>query len=471
MKRLATLALLAAAVTAGAKVTPSVMLTDNMVLKQNSNARITGKAKPGEKITAIPSWNNQKYTVKASNDGRWSIALPTPAGGFEAYTIKVADSSKDTLTVKNVLIGEVWLASGQSNMEMNLTSHGGTATRGGKEEIVNSRDQANYIRLFNVPRVQSVVPEDTVACSWTVPNPVAASDFSAVAWFFAKTLSHALDVPVGIVSAAYGGTKVEGWLPKEIVKDYPDFTLDPDSIMRMNHMARPTTLYNAMFHPVKDYSYSGVIWYQGCSNSWDLEHYGDRQKTLIKQWRKDIGEGDIPFFITELAPYIQHGGKGAEFREVQWKAAEETPNAGIVCTNDLVMPEERFNIHPENKYDVGARHAYLALNKVYGQDIYPVQNPTIESWTVEGPEVTLKFKTDWKNLSHNLDVKGFEIAGEDGVFYPAVYEPIQYNPRGKVYSDKVANPRYVRYGWGDYAPGNLHGGNGLPARPFNITIE
>ena len=284
-----------------AKVRAASLITDNMVLPQNSNARIYGTADPGADITVIPSWNNKAYTTSTDRTGEWSLAIETPAGGFTPYSITISDG--EPLTVNNVLIGEVWLASGQSNMQMPLKGFPGCCTLGGYDEIASSGDEAGNVRFFTVPLTQSYTPLDTVAASWTVPSPETAPDYSALAWHFAKRMSDVLNVPVGIVSAAYGGAKVESWTPRDMLEKYPDISLDPKDIEPMVHYHRPMLMYNAMFNPIKNYTYNGIIWYQGCSNVSTYQTYSERLAAMVKRWRDDIGLGDIPFYDVEIAPY------------------------------------------------------------------------------------------------------------------------------------------------------------------------
>ena len=352
-----------------AKVRPSAMIGDNMVLQQNSHARIFGEADPGSTVTVTPSWDNKPYTTVTDRTGRWCLAIDTPAGGFTPYSITISDG--EPLTFDNILVGEVWLASGQSNMQMPLKGFPGCCTLGGFDEIASARDKAGKIRFFTVPLTQSYTPLDTVAASWTVPAPETAPEYSALAWHFAKRMSDVLDVPVGIVSAAYGGAKVESWTPRELLETYPDVSLDPKDIEMLVHYHRPMLMYNAMFLPIKDYTYKGIIWYQGCSNVATYRTYPERLAAMVKDWRDNIAIGDIPFYAVEIAPY-EYGdpseqGKAPLLREAQWKAIRLIPNSGMISTNDLVEPYERLNIHPANKKAVGDRLWDLVLSVDLGK--------------------------------------------------------------------------------------------------------
>ena len=453
--------------TAEAKVRLSSMFTDNMVLEQNENVRIFGQADPGAQVTVTPSWNGKTYTTTTDRIGEWSLAVETPAGSFTPYSITVSDGEPTTLD--NVLIGEVWLASGQSNMDMPLKGFAGCNVSRGFDEVASAREQAGRIRMFKVPMSRSMTPVDTVNARWTVPSPELAPDYSAVAWYFAKRMSQVLDVPVGIVCATYGGSKVESWLPREILETYDDISLDPADLDKIPHYLRPLVMYNAMFYPIKDYVYKGIIWYQGCSNVGTETTYADRLETMVKHWREQIGRDDIPFFAVEIAPFEYRGnqsGKAPLLRQAQWDAIRAIPNSGMISTNDLVEDFERYNIHPGNKRDVGFRLCDLAINRAYGMTQMPCESPRYKSHRIEGKEVRLEFEAQVYGLCRNYDIRGFEVAGKDRIFHPADKVSLVSANEIVVSSDAVAEPVAVRYCWRDFQPGTLYGANHLPCIPF-----
>lgn len=452
-----------------AKVRPASMITDNMVLQQNANARIYGTADPGSTVTVTPSWDGKAYTTTTDRTGEWSLAVKTPAGSFTPYTITLSDG--EPLTINNVLIGEVWLASGQSNMQMPLKGFPGCCTLGGYDEIASASDEAGKVRFFTVPLTQSYTPLDTVAASWTVPSPDTAPEYSALAWHFAKRMSDVLNVPVGIVSAAYGGAKVESWTPRDMLEKYPDVSLDPKDIEPIVHYHRPMLMYNAMFNPIKNYTYNGIIWYQGCSNVATYDTYAERLAAMVKRWRDDIGIGDIPFYAVEIAPY-EYGDptekdKAPLLREAQWKAVGMIPNSAMISTNDLVEPYERFNIHPADKAAVGKRLCDLALNKTYGKKQFPVESPRYKSHRFMDGAAWVAIDSPSDGICRNYMIEGFEVAGADRVFHPADSVWLHWQTNEMVVSSKnVPDPVAVRYGWRDFLPGNLHAGNYLPLIPF-----
>ncbi len=455
--------------TLDAKVTPGSMITDNMVLQQNGKARLYGTADPNKTVTVTPSWSNIPYSTKSDANGKWQVKIDTPAGGYTPYSITISDGTP--VTLENVLIGEVWLASGQSNMEMPLKGFSGCCVEGGYDEVASARERAGKIRFYTVPLKQSYEPLDTIDAVWTVPGPDTAAEYSAVGWNFAKRLNDVLDVPVGIVRCAYGGARVESWTPREILETYTDVSLNPDDIDKMTHYVRPLLMYNAMFNPSKDYTYKGIIWYQGCSNVGADEVYAQRLANMVEHWRKELGEGNIPFYQVEIAPYEydspEQDGKSPLLREAQWKAAEIIPNSGIVCTNDLVKPYERFNIHPADKATPGKRLAELALNKTYGNTVFPVVSPRYKGHRIKDGAVYVAIDSPSDGICRNYEIEGFEVAGADKVFHPADSVSLDWRTNEFVVSSKdVPQPVAVRYGWGDFMPGNVHAGNYLPLVPF-----
>lgn len=469
MKKFVVVSLMAAAfVVLDAKIKLNPMIGDNMVLQQNAKVRLWGHATPSGNIDVRPSWSDKTFTALTGEDGGWSIEIETPVGNFDKHSISFTDKADgDVVTVGNVLVGEVWLASGQSNMQMPLKGYEPCPVNGGYDEVAESGRRAGSIRFLTVPLTQSYTPLDTVAASWVVPSPKTSPEFSAVAWHFAKRLTDVLEVPVGIVSAAYGGARVESWLPEEIVKGYPDISLDRDSIESMTHWMRPVLMYNAMFLPVKDYTYRGIIWYQGCSNVDSWQTYAARLATMAGHWRDMIGEGEIPFYAVEIAPFDYGNDRSPYLREAQWDAIGMIPNSGMVATNDMAQPHERHNIHPAEKRTVGNRLGNLALNRTYGHTQFPVDAPRFKSLEPQGDRIKVNFDTPRNGLCRNHDIQGFEIAGKDKVFHPAEVVGIDDQKAYIILSSpEVAEPIHVRYCFHDFQLGNFCGADFLPLVPF-----
>lgn len=468
MKSIISAILLLSFLPVSATVRLSSLIGDNMVLQQNSHARIFGTADPESRITVSLSWTDSVFTTTTDRIGEWSLAIKTPGGGFTPQSITISDG--DPLTINNVLIGEVWLASGQSNMEMPLKGFPGCCIEGGFDEIAGAGKEAERIRFFTVPLSQSYTPVDTVDSSWAVPSPETAPGFSALAWHFAKRLADVLNVPVGIVSAAYGGSKVESWTPRELLETYPDVSLDPSDIEKITPYHRPMLMYNAMFEPIKNYTYKGIIWYQGCSNVATYETYAERLANMVRKWREEIAIGDIPFYSVEIAPYEYDGiedGKGAYLRREQHRAVELIPNSGIISTNNLVKPYEKYNIHPSDKATPAKRLADLALNRTYGKTQFPVRSPKYKSHKFVDGAAWVAIESPDGGICRNYDIRGFEVAGPDGVFHDADNVWLHWQTNEMVVSSKeVPEPTAVRYGWGDFKPGTLHGADYLPLIPF-----
>ena len=448
--------------------------SDGMVLQQNSQALVWGHAEPGAAVSIVPSWSKSKYTCTAGPDGVWKLNLSTPAASYESREIEVR-SGKEKLILKDVLIGEVWVASGQSNMEMPLRGFHNCPVEGMLEEVALKENPA--LRMFTVEITHSEEPLQDVQRTkgWLKAGPDTRKGMSAVAYFFAKYLQAALDVPVGILALPRGGSRVESWLPKSTVEAYEDCSAEAQKAR--TEWTRAYVMYNGMQQPVKGYTARGFIWYQGCSNVGAHEAFPARMQELVRQWREDWGSADMPFYQVEIAPFIYGDGpdglSGALLRQAQHEAARLIPNGGIVCTNDLVSPYEAENIHPCRKREVGLRLACLALNRDYGHSEVACLSP-------EADEVCRDAKDSSKLLVHiancpgGLDrlaeIRGLEVAGEDGVFHKVGKVTMQWQKDlMKVSCPEVPYPVRVRYGWGNFKPGNLHNSDGLPLVPFDLV--
>lgn len=467
-KQLLVITCLCCTATLGAKVKLPSLICDNMVLQQQTDVKLWGTATPEAEVRVTPSWNTRPATCRADKNGKWILKLSTPEAGYTPHRITFDDGEK--LTIENVLIGEVWLASGQSNMEMPLRGFYACPTEGGAEEIINASSEKG-IRLFTVPKTQSYKPLDNCGGSWSTPSVETASSFSAVAWFFAQSVSHALQVPVGIINSSFGGAKVESWTSRELVETYPDICLDRDSIQRMTEFLRPVLMYNAMLKPLQNFTIKGFIWYQGCSNVDTYTTYADRLSRMVQLWRKEWGQGDIPFYYVEIAPHVyrEHPqiGKAAYLREAQFKALELIPNSGMISTNDLVETYERYNIHPRQKRKIGQRLSYMALNRTYGMEQLHCFSPQYKSLDIVDGRAIVSFNHLEEGICRYCDYEGFEIAGEDKVFHPA--DKVRFlwqTGQLEVSSQKVPRPVAVRYCFHDFQPGNMIGGNELPLVPF-----
>lgn len=461
-----------------AKLVLSGLCSDGMVLQQNDKAAIWGTADPGSQITVTPSWNGTAYRAKADKNGRWTVKVATPKGSYKTYTMTVKGDG-ETVRIKDVLVGEVWLASGQSNMEMPMRGFYNCPVEDALEYI-SAPAATEKIRMFTVPIKQSYEPLTQVEGQWKGAESATIPDMSATAYFFARKLNETLDIPVGIVSCAYGGARVESWTPKEILETYPDEDLSREAIEAQTHYVRPYLAYNAMLCPVMGYTVKGFIWYQGCSNVGRHEQFPERMATMIGHWRECWGdtEAKLPFYMVEIAPYRYKPAtavsNAALLRQAQHITASQVPNCGIVVTNDLVEPYEMDNIHPAKKKEVGDRLAYLALNRDYGFTRIACNSPeAIRCYRLQNScEIAVELTDTPNGLNRWMEIEGLEVAGSEGIFYPVTYAYFEWNPKVlKIRSEYVFDPCEVRYGWGDFKPGNLKNVEGLPVAPFWVKIE
>ncbi|MGQ7867763.1 sialate O-acetylesterase [Sunxiuqinia sp. sy24] len=440
---------------------PSV-ISDNMVLQRNSVVTIWGwSSKTIEPITVTGSWNGVAVTQDAYQ-GKWSVQLTTPeAGGPYSVTIE----GHETITLSNVLIGEVWIASGQSNMEWSASS----GINNAQDEI----DQANYpnIHLFQVPKHQSPNPQDDTPGQWTACKPETMKDFSAVAYFFGRKLHKELNVPIGLINASWGGTRAEVWLnAKSLINDSDFVDLKEHFTENKWHSSQPGYMYNAMIAPLIPFEIAGAIWYQGEANRLDPDSYPGILESLIRNWREEWGS-DFPFYLVQIAPFnYKEKEAGVLMREAQLKTFKKVPNTGMVVVSDI---GDINNIHPQNKQDVGKRLANWALAKNYDFTDIAFSGPVYREGKREGKEMVVYFDYADNGLMKKGDeLTHFEICGPDKIFMEAQTR-IEGNTV-RVWNSKIINPIAVRFAWGNSAEPNLYNRAGLPASCFrtdNWKIE
>ena len=450
-----------------AKVTLPDILSDNMVLQQSTGVKLWGKASPNATVKVQPSWVKMTTTVKTDSKGNWQTTIQTPAATFSPQTLTFSDG--EVLTLKNILIGEVWLASGQSNMEMPLNGFWNCPVQGANETIALS-GQNKGIRFATVPKTPAYEPQETVAGKWMESNPNNAPWFSATAYHFAQTLYHSLDVPVGIIVCSWGGSRVESWTNRQILETYPDIDLTKKGIEDVQDWKRPLLMYNGMLKPLNNFTIKGFIWYQGESNVGKHTDYPARFAAMVELWRKDWGLGNLPFYYAEIAPWIYGDGElgtsGALLREAQFKSQFIIPNSGMISTNDLVEDYEKTNIHPRNKTDVGKRLAYMALNQTYAFKNIAAHGPEFKSMEVKDGKIILSFNYAPDGFNRENDIRGFEICGSDKVFVPAVARLDNNNLKIILSNDQIPAPVAARYGFRNFQPGNLANTRELPVVPF-----
>jgi sialate O-acetylesterase len=439
-------------------VLPAIF-NDHMVLQQKTNAVIWGKATPGNIVEINTSWDNNNYSTRANSDGNWKIAVRTPSAGGP-YEIVISDGKE--LKLSNVLIGEVWICSGQSNMEMPMKGYRNEPVIGSNEAIATSGNE--YIRLFTVSRDKSLEPLDDLTGEWLECLPENVSEFSATAYFFGSMIRQVLGVPVGLICSSWGGTRIEPWISEQGIKKVDWITL-PDKKQSGDFSPQlPTVLFNAMIKPLTGFSIRGAIWYQGESNRNEPARYAELMPGLIENWRSEWGIDEMPFYYVQIAPfdYGLTGLNSALLREAQLKASTALPNTGMASLMDT---GEKDCIHPANKRAAGERLAYLALARTYGKKGFACSGPVLRDMNIEGNMVKLTFDHAENGLTtFGKELQNFKIAGPNERFYQAT----AFITREGItlFAPRVTNPVAVRYAFDDFVIGELYNTEGLPASSF-----
>jgi sialate O-acetylesterase len=439
--------------------------SDNMVLQQFKNVPIWGKAAPNSVVKVFTTWNLTTVKDTADAQGNWKVMLKTyKAGGPFRIIIR---EKKETVTIKNVFLGEVWVLAGQSNMEMPLQGYRDQPVEGSNEEILNSAGRK--IHWFKVHRASTTAPLDTVKpCKWQTAAPENVAELSATGWFFAKMLSSHLNVPIGVIACNYGGSSAEAWMRPEALAGYDDYQIPKEGEQIPNVVKTPTTLYNGMLHPLLGYGIRGVLWYQGESNYTNPKRYEEIFPKMVKDWRKLWEQGEFPFYYAQIAPFDYSMFKDKDYvnsaflRDAQRKVESVIPNSGMIVLMDT---GDSVGIHPMNKRAAGERFGMMALAKTYGIKGISYASPRFREMVVKGSDVTLLFDDAPLGLtSYRKEMKAFEIAGPDSIFQPAKAKIV--NGTVVVSSAVVTNPVAVRYAFKDYVQGDLFGCNGLPVSSF-----
>lgn len=433
---------------------PSV-IGDNMVLQQKSEVSVWGWGEPGNEIKVTGSWNNDTVKAKADNHSFWSVKLKTPSAGGP-YTINLKSGGE--LTLKNIMIGEVWICSGQSNMEWSARHN----LMNAEEEIKN----ANYpdIRLFHVKKLASNTPQENCFARWEECTPESMSTFSSVGYFFARNLNQKLNIPIGIIEVAWGGTPAEVWIREDLVNADPLLKSCAGRLTKYDWWPNePGVTYNSMIAPLIPFNIAGAIWYQGEGNAVTPESYRKLMGTLIQNWRADFGK-DFPFYFVQIAPFAYgNESKAPIIREMQMQTAGDIQKTGMVVVSDLV--DDIKNIHPANKQDVGRRLANWALGENYGVQGQPYRHPEYESMKIEKSKVRITFRNVPGGLiTRSEKIDCFEIAGADRKFVSAT---VKIDGKTVIVSAKdVKTPEAVRFSFSNDAIGNLFSTEGLPVAPF-----
>lgn len=472
MKRLLTLiALLAVTLlNSYAKVELAPLFADNMVLQRDSEAAIWGRAEPGARVVITSTWAKGKTVVHADDQGRWNVMLATPsAGGPHELTF----NDGDRLTLKNILIGEVWICAGQSNMEMTMRGFMGQPVEGAAELILTAKPSVP-IRSCNLSRIKSLELEEECDARWFEHTSEGVAEASATAYFFAKRLCDVLGVPVGIINVSWGGSPIEAWmnpelLRREFAEEFSFAHLDSMTWPEENPWKAPGVLYNGMLHSVAPYTAKGFLWYQGCDNISRYEQYKRLQPAFVKMLRQEWGNDRMPFYFTQIAPYGYFNPDAPDAGYMMWAQAqtlEMIPYSGMAATHDV---GEVNCIHPADKKSVGDRLAFLALVNDYGYEGIDAATPIPIDFKFEEGQAIVTFEAGHMGLSPlSKDVDGFELAGEDGIFYPAKGIVLWNNPKKVlVYKcPQVQKPVAVRYGMKNWSEATVFNCFGVPISPF-----
>lgn len=440
---------------ASADVKPHPLFTDHAVLQQGRTLPVWGWAADGEKVTVRLA--GQEASAEAK-DGKWRVDLqPLEAGGPHQLTIE----GKNKVVVDDVLVGEVWVASGQSNMEWGLN-----ATDGSEQAIAAATN--NKIRFFTVPKKPAGDPQSTVDAHWVVCSPETAKNFSAVAYYFGQDLSKRFDRPVGLIGTYWGGTPSEAWTRRDKLASTPGLAHILGYDRKTDDAWYPGGLFNGMIAPIVPYSIAGAIWYQGESNADRAWQYRTLFPAMISSWREAWGQGDFPFLLVQLAPFdprkrTEPGDSNwAELREAQLLSTKVLPNVGMAVITDVGEWED---IHPRKKQPVGARLAIAARKLAYGEELEH-SGPELRGAKFDGGQATLTFDHVGGGLeARGGELTGFTLAGEDRKFHEAEAK-ITGADTIVVSSASVPHPVSVRFGWADFPVVNLWNKAGLPATPF-----
>ena len=448
------------------------VFSNHAVLQRASTVSVWGWGEPGKSVFVSNTWNFKTEKATVAEDGTWRMSIPTgKAGG--PYTISV-HSGNETIVLEDIMLGEVWVCSGQSNMEMPVGGFGFQKVEGAMAAILDSPETASRLRVFNIKTPRCTEPIDDVTAEWKYSTPAVTAGTSAIAYFFGKRLTKALDVPVGIIVNAWGGSRIECWMTKEVIEGSGISAEELKEIYSIKEdynkwPETPELIWNGRVNPVVGYGAKGFLWYQGCSNM-DQTCYDKLQTAMVQFWRDKWGRGDMPFIYALLAPYEHgdcNGRKRPLFLETQRRALLTTPNSYAVSLETL---GDRGTIHPGQKQEVADMMFMRAYSTIYGQDAgvtvdYP--EPKTVDYLDDG-RVKITFTNVWSNLMSITarDIVGFELAGKDRVFHLAQAQVDWDGQTVYVNCADVPKPVAVRYAWRNWMGANMQTSFGIPVPPF-----
>lgn len=459
--------LLISAFSIHAEIKLPAIFANNMLLQQSTQVNIWGKADANKTVSIQASWAKNPVKTVADKDGKWKTSFKTPKADGKTYSLTISDGK--TLTLNNLILGELWLCSGQSNMEMPMKGFKNQPVDGSNMDILKSTNPD--IRLFTVKRNSTIEAQHDVTGKWEAATPETVRDFSATGYYFGRLLQETLHVPVGLILSSWGGSCIEAWMTEDMLRAFPSIKIPKKEADIKEKNRTPTTLYQAMIHPIVGLTIKGIIWYQGESNYDRADSYADMFKTMVADWRKNWGQKDtIPFYYCQIAPfdYSIFTKKGetpinsAYLREAQMKAESMIPKSGMAVLLDVGLEK---GIHPRKKQIAGERLALLALTKTYGVKGVESESPVYKSIEIQNDTVIVSFDRApmWISAT-DFESKLFTVAGEDKVFHPAK----TWIVRSKMYvkSEDVKKPVAVRYAFENYVEGDLYGSDGMPVSSF-----
>lgn len=465
--KLSTLFFLVSLISAHAEIKLPAIFSDNMLMQRNTQVNIWGKADAGKTVTIKTSWSKKMVKTTVDADGNWKAVLETPAADDKTHSITLSDGK--VLILNNIVLGELWLCSGQSNMEMPMKGFKNQPVEGANMDILRSNN--SQIRLFTVKRNSTIEAQTDVTGTWQEATPETVREFSATGYYFGRLLFETLHVPVGLILSSWGGSSVEAWMSEDMLRAFPEVKIPATEADIKEKNRTPTTLYQAMINPIVGLTLKGVIWYQGESNYDRAESYAKMFSTMINGWRKNWNQKDtIPFYYCQIAPYdysiITEKGKdvinSAYLREAQLKAESTIPHSGMAV---LLDAGSRDCIHPPKKQIAGERLALLALSKTYGIKGIEAESPVFNDIEIKNDTVIVSFdRAPMWIAARNNESRLFTVAGADKVFHPAR----AWIVRSKMYvkSEAVKNPVAVRYAFENYVEGDLFSTEGLPVSGF-----
>ncbi len=445
-----------------AEVQLPAFISSGMVLQQQTTVKLWGKTESGDKVTLTTGWDNKSYSAKPLSNGSWAVKVKTPSAGGP-YEIRINDGSETLLT--DVWIGEVWIASGQSNMEMPMKGFQSQPVEQSLELILSSEN--DQVRIFMTQRAASKEPQSTMNGRWQRASIGSTPDFSAIAYLFARRLQSVLKVPVGVICSAWGGTSILGWMPEEAI-DRAISAEEKASIIAINDNPKnhPQLLYNGMIAPMVGFEARGFIWYQGCANVMHGEPYARLLRSMIQTWRTAWGNNEMAFYAVELAPYRYGRGNEQHIERAVWveevvKMMDNTPHTALISTGDV---GDRGCIHPAKKQAIGDRLAITALKHNYDHTSLEPEAPAIEKIEYRDGRAYIKTSSPLGPVVGALH--GFEIAGGNKRFYEARAAVNTRTGEIEVWSDHVPDPIAVRYAFCNYPERqNWRNWLGIPAHP------